>query len=80
MNLVNWRKLFARNLDRNKEGYDYAVYETALSVFTAIFSIIIGLIGGISQTYFDLTIFAIGIIMIGGCIWPLLLLNKTIKR
>jgi MFS family permease len=32
MNLVNWRKLFAKNLDEGEEGLEYGVYDTVFSL------------------------------------------------
>lgn len=63
INVVSWRKLFAKNLDKDKEGMEYAGYETVLSTCTAIFSIIAGLLGSISPAYFDLVMVSIGVMM-----------------
>lgn len=69
MNLVNWRKLFAANLDKGKEGYDYAVYDSILSIATAGFSILAGYVASISQTYFDIVIIGIGALMLFSGVW-----------
>jgi MFS family permease len=80
MNLVTWRKLFAKNLDHNKEGTAYAVYDTILSVCIAGFSFVMGLIASINQSYFDFVMIATGILIISSAVWPVLLLyNKERK-
>ncbi|HEX9805003.1 MAG TPA: MFS transporter, partial [Candidatus Dojkabacteria bacterium] len=42
LNLVNWRKLFAKNLTEGREGMDYAAYDTAISLSIAAFLFIAG--------------------------------------
>jgi len=78
MNLVSWRKLFSQSLDVGKVGLEYGIYETSISVATAIFSIIAGIVANTSQIYFERVIFAIGLIMISGSIWVWALL--TVKN
>lgn len=73
MNLVNWRKLFAENLDKGREGYNYAVYDTIMSIAGAIFSLAAGYIASISQVYFDLVIVGIGALMLSSGIWVILI-------
>lgn len=73
MNLVSWRKLFAANLDKGREGYNYAVYDTVMSVAGAIFALLAGYIASISQVYFDLVIVAIGGLMLSSGIWVILI-------
>lgn len=73
MNLVNWRKLFAKNLDKGKEGYDYAVYDTIMSVAGAAFSVIAGFVASVNQVYFDLVIVGIGGLMLSSGIWVILI-------
>jgi hypothetical protein len=73
MNLVNWRKLFAKNLDKGREGYNYAVYDTILSIAGACFSIAAGFIASVSQIYFDLVIVSIGGLMLSSGIWVILI-------
>lgn len=76
INLVSWRKLFARNLDRHHEGSEYAIYETIMSVVTALFSIVAGVVGNISHEYFEAVIVVLGIIMMTGSIWPILVFTE----
>lgn len=64
MNLVNWRKIFARNLDEGKEGLDYAVYDTIMSFVMIFFSVLAGFIANKGQNYFDLIMFVVGIFML----------------
>lgn len=80
MNLVSWRKLFAGNLDKNHEGRQYASYETLLSLFTAGFSFCVGLIANISQHYFDVMIFGVGVMMMSSIIWPLMIQRTADRR
>lgn len=80
MNLVTWRKLFAKNLDHNKEGTAYAVYDTIISVCIAVFSFIMGLIASINQSYFDFVMISVGLLIISSAVWPILLFyNKDRK-
>lgn len=74
LNLVNWRKLFAGNLDNGKEGTSYAVYDTVLSASISLFSFIIGIVANINQFYFDLVMVLVGIFIISSAIWPTLIL------
>lgn len=78
LNLVTWRKLFAKNLDKGKEGLEYAMYDTVMSFSIAIFSATAGFLASEGQEYFDLVILGIGILTVTSSIWPILLL--TIKR
>lgn len=73
MNLVNWRKLFAQNLDKGKEGYNYAIYDSVFSVTGAAFSILAGFVASINQMYFDLVIVSIGGLMVSSGIWVILI-------
>ena len=69
MNLVSWRKLFAKNLDKNREGLQYGTYETIMAFSIAFFSFIIGFIANISQQYFDVVMIGIGILIMSSSIW-----------
>lgn len=80
MGLIGWRKLFAKNLDKNREGEEYAMYETIMSLATAILGVVAGIVGNISQTYFDLVITCAGVIMVMAGIWPGLLLYVRQRR
>jgi MFS family permease len=73
MNLVNWRKLFAKNLDKGREGYNYAVYDSIMSIAGAVFSLITGYIASTNQVYFDLVIITIGALMLSSGIWVILI-------
>lgn len=73
INVVSWRKLFATNIDKNKEGLEYGLYESTLSLSAGIFSLIAGIIANISAEYFDAVIVAIGLIMMSSGFWALLL-------
>lgn len=43
MNLNTWRKLFAKNLQKNNEGKEYGMYEVFMSMAIAAFSWVAGL-------------------------------------
>lgn len=73
LNLVTWRKLFAKNLDLNQEGKQYATYDFINSIAGAIFSVIAGVVANLSAAYFDLVIFGFGLVMIASSIFPLLI-------
>lgn len=80
INLVSWRKLFAGNLDKNHEGRQYAAYETILSLCTAAFSFSVGFIANMSQHYFDVVIFGVGVLMMSSIIWPVLIQRVQLRR
>ena len=77
LNVVNWRKLFALNIGKGMEGEEYALYDTILSISTAILSVILGLIANLGDTYFNIVMITSGIIMMSASIWVLLI--ATIK-
>ncbi len=80
MNLVNWRKLFAKNLDSGKEGLEYGAYDTVMSLSIVIFSLAAGLIANISEKYFDLVMVGMGTLMISSGFWSMsLFFVKTRK-
>lgn len=66
-NLNNWRKLFARNLEKNHEGLEYGLYETLMSLTTAVFGVVGGYVSSISAESFEIVIYSIGfLISVGG--------------
>jgi MFS family permease len=79
-NLVNWRKLFAQNLDVGREGYSYAIYDTILSGLTGLFGVAIGLIANTSQFYFDLVMTMGGLIIISSAFWASLIFLVRNRR
>lgn len=80
LNLVTWRKLFAKNLDDDHEGSQYATYDTINSLSSATFSIIAGVVGGLSMAYFSAVIVIFGVvIMFGGLVAAMLYLVKSRK-
>lgn len=80
MNLVNWRKLFAKNLDTNKEGLQYGTYDAVMSLSVAVFSIIAGSIASLSPESFDKVMLGIGILMMSSGIWALLIIRVTGRK
>lgn len=79
LNVTNWRKLFATNVDKGKEGVQYATYETIITLATALLSTLIGVIASLGEIYFDIVIVSAGIIMMLGSIW-IILIYKVEKR
>jgi MFS family permease len=79
INLVSWRKLFAKNLDENHEGMQYASYQTVMGLCTSIFGVLAGFLSSISQEYFDLVIISVGILMMFSSFFPLALF-KTARK
>jgi hypothetical protein len=73
LNIVDWRKLFAKNLDKGKEGFEYAVYDTVMSFAIALLSIMSGAIAGISPYYFDLVITTVGLLILSSNLWVFLI-------
>ena len=69
LNLVDWRKLFAKSLDRGHEGMEYGVYETIMSMSIALMSILGGYLAAIDSSAFDLVIQGTGVLIIGSNLW-----------
>lgn len=70
-NLTNWRKLFALNIDKDREGTQYGFYEICMSGSAAIFSALVGSLGYLSTQYLDIVIVSGGIIMLLASFWIL---------
>lgn len=73
LNVTNWRKLFALNVDSGREGIQYAIYETILSFSIAIISILGGYIANISEGYFDALMSLGGVFIMLGSFWIILI-------
>jgi MFS family permease len=69
LNLINWRKIFAGSLDKGREGLDYAIYETVMSLATGVLTILSGTIASLSREAFDIVIMGVGIAMVLGNVW-----------
>ena len=80
LNLPNWRKLFALNLDQGNEGFQYGFYETVISISTAAFSALIGYVANLGDFYFDLSMRAAGGIMMLSAVLVLLLFTVKNRR
>lgn len=76
MNLVNWRKIFAANLDKGREGVDYGVYDTVMSYSMIFFSVIAGYVASLGQNYFDAVMVGVGLLMIVSGVWVLLIFRS----
>lgn len=69
LNLNNWRKLFAKNLTKDREGQTYGFYETIMSLSTALFGLLGGYISSINAEIFEIVIMSLGVmIIVGGLI------------
>lgn len=79
LNLTNWRKLFALNIDSGREGRQYSFYETIVSLSTVILSATAGLVANLGDIYFDLVMIGAGILMMAGSIW-VVFVSKIQKR
>ncbi len=71
MNLVNWRKLFAKNLDEGEEGLEYGVYDSVFSVAVSLFGIVLGYIANLGSYYFDFVMVSVGVLMLSSGFWVL---------
>lgn len=73
LNLTNWRKLFALNVDAGREGRQYSMYEIIMSVSTALICILGGYIANMGDIYFDTVISVAGVIIMLGGIWSIMI-------
>lgn len=80
MNLVTWRKMFATNLDKNKEGMQYGVYQSIVSVCVAFFGVIAGSVAKLGASEFDTVMFAIGSVMMLSGIFILLIFKVQNRK
>jgi len=80
LNVTNWRKLFATNVNKGREGIQYATYETIMSVATAILSTSIGVVASLGEIYFDIVIVSAGVVMMLGSIWIILIYNVEKRK
>lgn len=69
MNLVNWRKLFAQNLEMGNEGLTYGLYDTIMSLAMILFGVLAGTIANMGEKYFDFVMTVVGILMISSGFW-----------
>lgn len=79
-NLLSWRKLFATNLDKDREGSDYAAYEFVFSLISSAFSPILGFVAGMNNDYFGFVIIMIGVLVISSSIWPLMVFRMKRRK
>ncbi|MHC1716832.1 MAG: MFS transporter [Candidatus Dojkabacteria bacterium] len=80
LNLTSWRKLFAMNVDSGREGFQYALYETIISVATAMLSALVGTIASLGEVYFDIVIISAGIVMMLGSVWIILIYSVEKRK
>jgi len=72
-NLVNWRKLFAKALNKDGEGSAYAMYDCVLSLCTALYTAAAGILANNGPEVHALVIRITGVIILGSIIGPLLI-------
>jgi MFS family permease len=80
LNLVDWRKLFAKNLTDGQEGLEYAVYDTLISFSIGILTILGGTIASISESYFNYVIGGVGVAVISSNFWVAMIYLKQKKK
>jgi len=80
MNVLSWRKIFAKNLDVGKEGYDYAIYDATISTAMIFISIIAGVIANISSYYFNVVIFGTGLLIMSSSIFALMIYRSILRK
>jgi MFS family permease len=81
LNLNAWRKLFAKNLDRGREGVTYGVYETVMSLGAALFSFLGGSFANwLDVEQFGLVIVGIGVLIMAAGIWAILLFSVENRK
>ncbi len=73
LNVTNWRKLFALNIDGGREGIQYGIYEMILSLSIAVLSIVGGMIANMGSIYFDSVMSFAAVFMMLGNIWIILI-------
>lgn len=73
LNVINWRKLFALNIDGGREGIQYGIYDLIMSVCAGILSILAGSIANMGPLYFDTVISLAGVFIMSGSIWIILI-------
>jgi len=73
LNVTNWRKLFALNIDGGKEGIQYGIYELIMSVCAGLLSILAGTIANMGDLYFDTVISVAGVLIMLGSVWIILI-------
>jgi len=80
MNLVNWRKIFAKNLSVGNEGLEYGLYDTIMSFSMIFLSVLAGVVSNLSDSHFDLIVVIVGIFMISSTFWVFLLYKEPRKQ
>ena len=73
LNVTNWRKLFALNIDGGREGIQYGIYELIMSVCAGILSILAGSMANMGTLYFDTVMSLAGVFIMTGSIWVILI-------
>jgi MFS family permease len=80
LNVTNWRKLFALNLDTGREGIHYGIYEMIMSLSIAILSALGGIIANQGSIYFDTVMSVAGILMMLGSLWIIMIYRYEKRR
>jgi len=80
LNLINWRKLFALNMEQDQEGKEYGRYDTILAILSGLLALSAGTIANISPEYFDLAFLGFGALMSSSFIWVALIFRIKKRR
>lgn len=80
LSITNWRKLFTMHVDEGTEGLQYGFYETIMSLFTGVLSILVGSLANLNQVYFDFVIVSSGIVMMLGSLAALMIFTVKTRK
>lgn len=80
LNVTSWRKLFAINIDKGKEGRQYSMYEIIMSFSTGCISIVGGYVANLGPLYFDLVMSLAGGFIMAGGIWSIFIYKHKERR
>lgn len=80
LNVTNWRKLFALNIKKGQEGLSYGVYDTAISLSTALLSTLVGIIANLGNVYFDIAMICSSVLIMSSGIYVLMIGNTNNRK
>ena len=80
LNVTNWRKLFALNIDGGKEGIQYGIYDLIISFSSGVLCIFAGYIANMGDIYFDTVISLAGVLIMLGSIWVILIYRYDSRK
>lgn len=80
LNLVNWRKLFAQNLTKDREGMTYAMYDTVNSLAVAMFTTAAGIFANRGIEEFGSIVFLCGVLISCSGLIPMLIFRDSKRK